>query len=181
MEMKDKAVVMDKNGIERAVTRIAHELVERNKGAQNIALIGIQRRGVPIALRIAERIKKAENVKIPVGILDITFYRDDLSMLSEHPIINDTSIDFSINDKKIVLVDDVLYTGRTVRAAIDAIMDMGRPSLIQLVVLIDRGHRELPVKADYVGKNVPTSRNEIIDVKIEEIDKNELVTISDLY
>ncbi len=179
--MKDKAVVMDKNGIERAVTRIAHELVERNKGAQNIALIGIQRRGVPIALRIAERIKKAENVKIPVGILDITFYRDDLSMLSEHPIINDTSIDFSINDKKIVLVDDVLYTGRTVRAAIDAIMDMGRPSLIQLVVLIDRGHRELPVKADYVGKNVPTSRNEIIDVKIEEIDKNELVTISDLY
>jgi len=179
--MKDKAVVMDKNGIERAVTRIAHELVERNKGAQNIALIGIQRRGVPIALRIAEKIKKAENVKIPVGILDITFYRDDLSMLSEHPIINDTSIDFSINDKKIVLVDDVLYTGRTVRAAIDAIMDMGRPSLIQLVVLIDRGHRELPVKADYVGKNVPTSRNEIIDVKIEEIDKNELVTISDLY
>jgi len=179
--MKDKAVVMDKNGIERAVTRIAHELVERNKGAQNIALIGIQRRGVPIALRIAERIKKAENVKIPVGILDITFYRDDLSMLSEHPIINDTSIDFPINDKKIVLVDDVLYTGRTVRAAIDAIMDMGRPSLIQLVVLIDRGHRELPVKADYVGKNVPTSRNEIIDVKIEEIDKNELVTISDLY
>lgn len=179
--MKDKAVVMDKNGIERAVTRIAHEIVERNKGAQNIALIGIQRRGVPIALRIAEKIKKAENVKIPVGILDITFYRDDLSMLSEHPIINDTSIDFSINDKKIVLVDDVLYTGRTVRAAIDAIMDMGRPSLIQLVVLIDRGHRELPVKADYVGKNVPTSRNEIIDVKIEEIDKNELVTISDLY
>ncbi len=179
--MKNKVEVMDKNDISRAIIRIAHEIVEKNNGAENISLIGIQRRGVPIALRIAERIKKAENIKIPVGILDITFYRDDLSMLSEHPIINDTSINFSITDKKIILVDDVLYTGRTVRAAIDAIMDMGRPNLIQLAILIDRGHRELPIKADYVGKNVPTSRNEIIDVMIEEIDNIELVTISDLY
>ncbi|GAE89190.1 bifunctional pyr operon transcriptional regulator/uracil phosphoribosyltransferase PyrR [Acetivibrio straminisolvens] len=152
--MIDKAEIMDESGIVRAVTRIAHEIIEKNKGV--------------------------EGKSVPVGILDITLYRDDLSMLSEHPIINGTEIDFPINDKKIVLVDDVLYTGRTVRAAIDALMDSGRPRMVQLAVLIDRGHRELPIRPDYVGKNVPTSRFEVVNVKLSEIDGVNCVTISDI-
>ncbi|WP_265443572.1 bifunctional pyr operon transcriptional regulator/uracil phosphoribosyltransferase PyrR [Acetivibrio straminisolvens] len=178
--MIDKAEIMDESGIVRAVTRIAHEIIEKNKGVDNIALIGIQRRGVPLARMIAEKIKGVEGKSVPVGILDITLYRDDLSMLSEHPIINGTEIDFPINDKKIVLVDDVLYTGRTVRAAIDALMDSGRPRMVQLAVLIDRGHRELPIRPDYVGKNVPTSRFEVVNVKLSEIDGVNCVTISDI-
>ena len=178
--MIDKAEIMDESGIVRAVTRIAHEIIEKNKGVDNIALIGIQRRGVPLARMIAEKIKGVEGKGVPVGILDITLYRDDLSMLSEHPIINGTEIDFPINDKKIVLVDDVLYTGRTVRAAIDALMDSGRPRMVQLAVLIDRGHRELPIRPDYVGKNVPTSRFEVVNVKLSEIDGVNCVTISDI-
>lgn len=178
--MKDKAQIMDERGITRAITRIAHEIIEKNKGIENVALIGIQRRGVPLAKRIAEKIKEVEGKSVDVGILDITFYRDDLSTLSEHPIVNGTQIDFQVTGKKIVLIDDVLYTGRTVRAAIDAIMDIGRPKMIQLAILIDRGHRELPIRADFVGKNVPTSRSEIVNVKVKEIDGINGVTISDL-
>lgn len=178
--MIDKAEIMDESGIMRAVTRIAHEIIEKNKGVEDVLLIGIQRRGVPLAKMIARKIKEVEGKTVPVGVLDITFYRDDLSMLSEHPIVNGTEINFPVNDKKIVLVDDVIFTGRTVRAAIEAVMDIGRPKMIQLAILIDRGHRELPIRADYVGKNVPTSKNEIIHVKLQEIDKVNVVTISDI-
>jgi len=172
-----KAEIMDEIGINRAITRISHEILEKNKGVEDLVLIGIQRRGVPLAKMISKKIKEVEGTSIPVGILDITFYRDDLSMLSEHPVVNGTQIDFPVNDKKIVLVDDVIYTGRTVRAAIDAIMDIGRPRMIQLAVLIDRGHRELPIRPDYVGKNVPTSKNEIVHVKLEVYDGENCVTI----
>lgn len=178
--MIDKAEIMDESGINRAVTRIAHEIIEKNKGIEDIVLMGIQRRGVPLSKMIAEKIKSVEGKDVPVGILDITLYRDDLSTLAEHPIINGTEINFSINGKKIVLVDDVIYTGRTVRAAIDAIMDIGRPKMIQLAVLIDRGHRELPIRADYVGKNVPTSKFEVVNVKLYDVDKVNVVTISDI-
>lgn len=178
--MIEKAEIMDENGIIRAITRIAHEIIEKNKGIEDIALIGIRRRGDILARMIAEKIREVEGAEIPVGALDITFYRDDLSMLAEHPVVKGTSIDFVITDKKIILVDDVLYTGRTVRAAIEALIDMGRPRLIQLAILIDRGHRELPIRADFVGKNVPTSRNETINVKLLEIDGVNKVTISDL-
>lgn len=178
--MTDKAEIMDESGMMRAVTRIAHEIIEKNKGVDNLVFIGIQRRGVPLARLVAEKVYEVEGKKVPVGILDITFYRDDLSTLSEHPVVNGTQIDFSVTGKIIVLVDDVLYTGRTVRAAIDAIMDIGRPKMIQLAILIDRGHRELPIRADYVGKNVPTSRNEVINVKLLEIDRVNVVTISDI-
>ena len=178
--MKEKAEIMDESAINRALTRISHEIIEKNKGIGNTALIGIQRRGVPLAKRIAKKIEEVEGVRIPVGILDITLYRDDLSRLAEHPIISGTDISFSVTDKKIVLVDDVIYTGRTVRAAIDALMDIGRPKMIQLAVLIDRGHRELPIRPDYVGKNVPTAKPEMINVKVMEIDGKNSVTISDI-
>ncbi|WP_010252103.1 bifunctional pyr operon transcriptional regulator/uracil phosphoribosyltransferase PyrR [Acetivibrio cellulolyticus] len=178
--MVDKAEIMDESGIIRAVTRIAHEIIEKNKGVENIVLIGIQRRGVPLAKMIAEKIKGVEGKEVPVGILDITLYRDDLSMLAEHPIINGTEINFSVNGKEIILIDDVIYTGRTARAAIDAIMDIGRPKMIQLAVLVDRGHRELPIRADYVGKNVPTSKFEVVNVKLYDVDKVNIVTISDI-
>jgi len=168
---------MDKAAIRRALTRISHEIIEKNKGIDNLALIGIQRRGVPLSERIAKKIKDVEGVGPETGILDITFYRDDLSFLNEHPVVNGTDIPFSVNGKDLVLVDDVLYTGRTVRAAIDAIMDIGRPSSIQLAILIDRGHRELPIRADYVGKNVPTSKKEFIEVKVMEFDNEEGVYI----
>ncbi len=173
-----KTEIMDESAVSRAITRISHEIIEKNKGIENLVLIGIQRRGVPLAKRIADRIKSVENSEIPVGILDITLYRDDLSLLNEHPVINGTEINFDIANKKVVLVDDVIYTGRTVRAAIDAIMDINRPNMIQLAVLIDRGHRELPIRADYVGKNVPTSRNEIVHVNVLEIDGENSVTIA---
>jgi len=178
--MIDKAEIMDESSIMRAVTRIAHEIIEKNKGVEDVILIGIQRRGVPLARLIAAKINEVEGKEVPVGILDITFYRDDLSTLAEHPVINGTEINFPITDKIIVLVDDVLYTGRTVRSAIDAIMDIGRPKMIQLAILIDRGHRELPIRADYVGKNVPTSKSEVVNVKLMAIDKINIVTLSDL-
>jgi pyrimidine operon attenuation protein/uracil phosphoribosyltransferase len=178
--MIDKAEIMDESGIMRAVTRIAHEIIEKNKGVENVYLIGIQRRGVPLAKLIAKKIHEVEGTEVPVGILDITFYRDDLSMLSEHPVINGTEINFPVTDKVVILVDDVIYTGRTVRSAIDAIMDIGRPRMIQLAILIDRGHRELPIRADYVGKNVPTSKTEVVNVKLFDIDKVNVVTLSDL-
>lgn len=161
-----------------AVQRVAYEILERNHGLRNVVLIGIQRRGVVLARRIASILEKSEGVSVPVGILDITLYRDDLSMLSEHPVINGTDIGFDINGRKVVLVDDVIYTGRTVRCAIDAIMDMGRPQNIQLAVLIDRGGRELPISADYAGKTVPAAKTEIVDVSVSEIDGDENVAIS---
>lgn len=178
--MNEKALIMDDSAISRAITRIAHEIIEKNSGVDDLVLIGIQRRGVPLAKRIASKIKDVEGKDVNVGVLDITLYRDDLSLLSEHPVINGTQIDFPIIGKKLVLVDDVLYTGRTVRAAIDAIMDIGRPMAIQLAILVDRGHRELPIRADYVGKNVPTAKTEVIHVKLQEIDHVNAVTISDI-
>jgi pyrimidine operon attenuation protein/uracil phosphoribosyltransferase len=178
--MRVKAVIMDEKTIDRAVTRTAHEILERNKGTENLALLGIRTRGVPLAQRIQGKIKEIEGVELPLGILDITLYRDDLSTIAKLPIVNGTQIDFDVNDKKLVLIDDVLYTGRTVRAALDAIVDIGRPSAIQLMVLVDRGHRELPIRADYVGKNVPTSKKEIIKVNLKEVDGENSVLIVEM-
>jgi pyrimidine operon attenuation protein/uracil phosphoribosyltransferase len=175
--MHEKVRIMDRQGIRRALTRIAHEIIERNKGTENLVLIGIRRRGVPLASRLAERIKEIEGSSVPVGTLDITLYRDDLSTLSHQPVVHQTEVGFSVEDKKVILVDDVLYTGRTIRAALDAVIDLGRPSVIQLAALVDRGHRELPIRADYVGKNVPTSRKEVIAVQLEEIDGDDGVLI----
>ncbi|SMC56107.1 bifunctional pyr operon transcriptional regulator/uracil phosphoribosyltransferase PyrR [Sporomusa malonica] len=180
VNMVDKAVIMDSQAIKRALTRVAHEIVERNKGVNDLVLVGIRTRGVPLAQRVADEIKRIEGIELPVGILDITLYRDDLSTLAYQPIVHETLIPFSINDKKVVLVDDVLFTGRTVRAALDAIIDIGRPSAIQLAVLIDRGHRELPIRADYVGKNVPTSGKEIVSVQLSSIDSGEQVVIKEI-
>ena len=162
--------LMDEAAMSRALIRISHEIIERNDGLENVAIIGIQKRGVPLAMRLRALLEEIEGIKVPMGILDITFYRDDLSMLASHPVVNGTHIPFDVNGAKIVLVDDVLYTGRTIRSAIDNIFDMGRPSCIQLVELIDRGHRQLPFKADYVGKNVPTSESEQVDVMFEDVD-----------
>ncbi|EPY2273350.1 bifunctional pyr operon transcriptional regulator/uracil phosphoribosyltransferase PyrR [Clostridium sporogenes] len=175
--MNLKAVIMDEVKIKRSITRISHEIIEKNKGGQDIVLVGIKRRGVPIAKRIAENIKNFEGIDIPVGILDISLYRDDLSELSQDPIVKNNKLDVDIKDKKIILVDDVIYTGRTVRAAIQAIFDNGRPGKIQLAVLVDRGHRELPIRPDYVGKNIPTSLSEAILVELNEIDANDSVKI----
>ena len=175
----DKTVLMDKDAIRRALTRISHELVERNKGTAGIVLVGIRSRGIPLAERIAAAIEKIEGTKPALGILDITLYRDDLSTLSYQPIVRETEIPVDITGKTIVLVDDVLYTGRTIRAALDALIDMGRPKIIQLAVLIDRGHRELPIRADFVGKNVPTSSKEAIRVMLEEHDAEERVVLAE--
>lgn len=176
----EKAQILDENGIERSLKRIAHEIVEKNKGVQDVMLVGIRRRGVPLAERLAELIRKIEDKQLTVGKLDITLYRDDLTVLSDQPVIRGTDIPGDIKGKIVILVDDVLYTGRTVRAALDAIVDMGRPRCIQLAVLIDRGHRELPIRADYIGKNVPTSRKELVHVKMREIDGEDGVVIMDL-
>lgn len=165
-----KTRIMDENAISRALTRIAHEIVEKNRGADNLALIGIQRRGVPLAREIASVIERVEGKRPLMGILDITLYRDDLSLLADVPQINGTDIPFPLNNIRLVLVDDVIFTGRTARAAIDAIMDCGRPKSIQLAALVDRGHRELPIRPDYVGKNVPTSLDEVVLVKLPEFD-----------
>jgi pyrimidine operon attenuation protein/uracil phosphoribosyltransferase len=175
--MNIKAKIMDEKAMGRAITRVSHEILEKNKGVDNLALVGIRTRGVPLAGRIANKILDIEGVELPQGVLDITLYRDDLSTIAKLPIVNGTQIDFDINEKKIILIDDVLYTGRTVRAALDAIVDIGRPSAIQLMVLVDRGHRELPIRADYVGKNVPTSTKEIIKVNLSEVDGEDSVLI----
>lgn len=177
--MREKAQLMDEKAISRAITRISHEIIERNKGIEDVVLVGIKTRGVPIANRISKKIYQIEGRYINTGEVDITLYRDDLKKVDIDPVINGSNINFSIDDKVVVLVDDVLYTGRTVRAALDAIMDIGRPKSIQLAVLVDRGHRELPIRADYVGKNVPTSKNEIISVKLDEVDKEDSVTIKE--
>ncbi len=160
--------LINKKDVSRILSRIAHELIEKNKGTENLCLVGIHRGGVYLAKRIALKIKSIENVDIPVGSLDISLYRDDIGLRKEHPIVRKTDIPFDIADKKVVLVDDVLFTGRSIRAAMDALMDIGRPAQIQLAVLVDRGHRELPIRADYVGKNIPTSMTENIEVQLEE-------------
>ena len=165
-----KKMIMDSADMHRACVRLAHELIERNRGVEDVVLVGVQRRGVPIAKKVAALVEQYEGVKLPVGMLDITFYRDDLSLLGEHPVINGTDIPFMIHNKQVVLVDDVIYTGRTVRAAIDAVLSWGRPSKIQFAALIDRGHRELPIRADYIGKNVPTSKSELVKVRIPPFD-----------
>ncbi|MDH7497035.1 MAG: bifunctional pyr operon transcriptional regulator/uracil phosphoribosyltransferase PyrR [Syntrophomonadaceae bacterium] len=180
MKVVEKARIMDEAAMRRALTRISHEVVERNKGVADVALIGIRRRGGPLAERLAARIQEIEGVRVPVGLLDITLYRDDLTTLASQPMVRRTEVPFDITDRVVVLVDDVLYTGRTVRAALDALIDLGRPKCIQLAVLIDRGHRELPIKADYVGKNVPTSSNEIVTVRVVEIDGKDEVVIEEL-
>ena len=174
-----KAQIMDEKAIGRAITRISHEIIEKNKGIENVVLIGIKTRGVPVATRIANKIEAIEGQRVDAGEMDITLYRDDLSKKQIDPVVNSTKIDFDITDKTVILVDDVLYTGRTVRSALDALMDIGRPKAIQLAVLVDRGHRELPIRADYVGKNVPTSRNEIISVTLMECDKEDSVSIEE--
>ena len=177
--MKEKAQLMDEKAMGRAITRVSHEIIEKNKGVEDVVLVGIKTRGVPIANRIAKKILSIENVCVNTGEIDITLYRDDLKKVDTDPVINGSNINFDINDKVVILVDDVLYTGRTVRAALDAIMDIGRPKAIQLAVLVDRGHRELPVRADYVGKNVPTSKHEVISVMLSETDEKDSVTINE--
>lgn len=176
--MREKAKLMDEKAISRAITRISHEIVERNKGVEDVVLVGIKTRGVHIAKRICKKIEQIENIKLNTGELDITLYRDDLKSINVKPI-NNSNIEFDINDKIVILIDDVLYTGRTVRSALDALVDIERPKSIQLAVLVDRGHRELPIRADYVGKNVPTSKNEIISVKLTETDEEDSVTINE--
>ncbi|WP_026767856.1 bifunctional pyr operon transcriptional regulator/uracil phosphoribosyltransferase PyrR [Selenomonas ruminantium] len=180
MEFIDKTVLMDTEGIRRALTRIAHEIVEKNKGVDNVVLVGIRTRGVPIAERLAENIEKIEGKKPPVGVLDITLYRDDLSTLAYQPIVRPTELPVDITGKIVVLVDDVLYTGRTIRAALDAVIDNGRPKTIQLAVLVDRGHRELPIRADFVGKNVPTSSKEVVSVQLQATDEAENVILREI-
>jgi len=175
-----KSNLLDEMAIKRAIARISHEIVEKNKGVDDIVLIGIKRRGMPLAERIAENIRSFEDTEVPVGSVDITFYRDDLEQSYEMPMIKDAAIDVQIKGKKVILVDDVIFTGRTVRAAIDAVFSNGRPQSIQLAVLIDRGHRELPIRADYVGKNIPTSRQELIQVELMETDGNEAVKLYEL-
>lgn len=175
--MKIKANLFDENAIKRAIVRIAHEITEKTDKTDNLCIVGIKTRGIPIAKRLAEEISKIENCQIDVGTLDISFYRDDLTQNSNEPTVKD-NINFSITGKNIILTDDVIYTGRTVRAALDAILRNGRAAKIQLAVLVDRGHRELPIRPDYVGKNVPTSKNEVIKVNLTEIDGADSI---DLY
>ena len=180
MDFNEKAVIMNAGEMARAVKRMAHEVVEANKGVNNLVLLGIQRRGVSLARLLGEAIKQVEGTEVPQGALDITFYRDDLSTLGPTPQVSSTEMPFDVNEKIIILVDDVLYTGRTVRAALDVIMDWGRPQAIRLAVLVDRGHRELPIRPDFVGKNVPTSQREIIKVKVKEFDEQEQVVVGEV-
>jgi pyrimidine operon attenuation protein/uracil phosphoribosyltransferase len=175
----ERGRLLDSGEIRRVLTRIAHEILERNKGAGRVALIGIAARGDDLARRLASEIQRIEGTSVPVGSLDITFYRDDIGMRSEAPEVHETRIDFDISDAVVVLVDDVLFTGRTIRAAMDALVDFGRPQAIQLAVLVDRGHRELPIRADYVGKNVPTRKDEEVQVRIAEVDGEDSVVVGE--
>ncbi len=179
-KLREKGRLMSASEIERTLVRLAHEIVEKNDGAGNIGLVGIKRRGVPLAERIGKLIEKIEKKPVDVGVLDISFYRDDLSTDGPRPTVKQGELGFDVNGRDIVLMDDVLYTGRTVRAALDALFDHGRPKSVQLLVLIDRGHRELPVMATYVGRMVPTSRREIIEVKLNEVDGNDQVLLVEL-
>ncbi|GAA0522331.1 bifunctional pyr operon transcriptional regulator/uracil phosphoribosyltransferase PyrR [Deinococcus depolymerans] len=178
--MTPKAIILTPDEVRRALTRIAHEIIERNKGAENLALIGVHTRGIPLARRLAEKLSALEGVDVPTGMLDITLYRDDLSEVAQQPIIRETQVPFDLRDRRVILVDDVLYTGRTVRAALDALIDLGRPAGIQLAVLVDRGHRELPIRADYVGKNLPTAASEVVKVKLQETDDVDSVELWDM-
>jgi pyrimidine operon attenuation protein/uracil phosphoribosyltransferase len=171
--------LLDAGEMRRALTRIAHEILERNKGAAGVVLAGIAARGDDLARRLAQEIERIEGVDVPVGALDITFYRDDIGMRAEAPEVHETRIDFDITGKTVVVVDDVLFTGRTIRAALDALVDFGRPEAIQLAVLIDRGHRELPIRADYVGKNVPTRKDEEVQVRLAETDGEDAVVVGE--
>ncbi len=177
--MNVKAVVLDENAIGRAITRISHEILEKNQGSRDIILVGIKTRGIPFANRIAKKIEEIEGERIPVYSLDITFYRDDLTEIDLDPIVNN-KFEENIDKKTLVLIDDVIYTGRTVRAALDALTDRGRPDKVQLAVLIDRGHRELPIRADYIGKNLPTSKSENVKVNFKEIDGIDSVVIVEM-
>jgi pyrimidine operon attenuation protein / uracil phosphoribosyltransferase len=177
MGVREKAQIMDGAAIQRVLTRVAHEIVEKNKGTADLVLVGLRSRGVDLARRLARRLKEIDAVDVPVGALDITLYRDDLGKGGPQPALRRTEIPFAIENKKVILVDDVLYTGRTIRAAMDGLMDLGRPRTIQLAVLVDRGHRELPIRADYVGKNVPTARTEQVQVHLQEEDGVDRVVI----
>lgn len=175
--MEYKATLMSSDDIGRALKRIAHQIIEKNHGVQDLCLIGIHTRGVPLAERLAENIAAIEGAVVPVGELDITLYRDDLSRIAEAPDVKDSRVDFTVEDKTVVLVDDVIYTGRTARAALDAVMKLGRPAKVQLCVLIDRGHTELPIRPNFVGKNIPTSVDEVVAVRLSETDEEEAVKI----
>ncbi|MBO8162303.1 MAG: bifunctional pyr operon transcriptional regulator/uracil phosphoribosyltransferase PyrR [Brevibacillus sp.] len=178
--MIEKSVIMDEAAIRRALTRIAHEILERNKGVADCVIVGIKTRGIYLARRLAEKIGQIEHAKVPVGELDITLYRDDLTHKAEDAVLKGAKLPGDITGRTVILVDDVLYTGRTVRAALDALIDNGRPKMIQLAVLVDRGHRELPIRPDFVGKNVPTSRSEIVAVQLSEVDGIDQATIRQL-
>ncbi len=175
---KEKAQVLDEHALDRALTRIAHEILERNAGSDDLAFVGLRTRGVTLAQRLAAKIARIDGVQLPVGTLDISLYRDDLG-LRRSPVVRGTEVPFSIKDKSVVLVDDVLFTGRTIRAALDAMIDLGRPKMVQLAVLVDRGHRELPIRPDYVGKNLPTSRRESVAVRLREHDGEDRVVIEE--
>lgn len=177
--LKEKSHIMDESAVKRTLVRMAHEIVEKNAGCDTLCLLGIQRRGVPLAQRLAENIRSFSDITVEVGSLDITLYRDDLDGMNVDPIVNSTKIDFSVKDRTVVLVDDVIYTGRTIRAALEAVIKKERPQRIQLAVLIDRGHRELPIRGDFVGKNLPTSRKEVVAVYVPEIDGDMGVAIFD--
>ena len=176
-DLKVIAKIIDEEGLKRTITRLAHEIIERNKGVDRIAVVGVRTRGATLAERIVDKIEAIEGKRVPLGILDITLYRDDFRRRLKQPVVQVTDIPFEIDDIDVILVDDVLYTGRTARAALDALMDFGRPSSVQLVVLVDRGHRELPIHADYVGKNIPTSIGEEVQVRLREIDNEDCVLL----
>lgn len=178
--MNIKAKIIDQDGLKRTVTRLAHEIIERNKGTENIVLIGMRTRGEFLAKRIFEKIKEVDGSSPELGVLDVTLYRDDFRTRLKQPEVHTTNITFDISEKDIILIDDVLYTGRTVRAALDALMDLGRPNTIQLCVLVDRGHRELPIRADFVGKNIPTSIDEEVKVQLSEIDEEDAVYLVEI-
>jgi len=178
--LREKLRLMSASEIERTLVRLAHEIIEKNNGSENLGLVGIKRRGVPLAQRISKLIESIEKSPVDTGVLDISFYRDDLSTAGPRPVVEKGEIGFDVNGRDIILMDDVLYTGRTIRAALDALFDHGRPKSVQLLVLIDRGHRELPIEARYIGRTVPTSRKEIIEVKLREIDEDEQVLLVEL-
>lgn len=175
--VREKAQLMSASEIERTLVRLAHEIVERNNGNEGLVFVGIRRRGVPLASRLAQKIAEIEKTATPVGILDITFYRDDLSTVDQKPVVQRAKLPFSVQDKKVIMVDDVLYTGRTTRAALDALVDQGRPRQVELCVLIDRGHRELPIQANYIGRVVQTADNEVIEVRLHEVDNEDRVML----
>lgn len=176
----EKAKLLDETQIEKVLRRISHEIIEKNRNLSELAIVGIRTRGVILGERIKKNIKEIEGIELPFGMLDITLYRDDLSLVAEQPLVKETNLEFDVTAKKIILVDDVLFTGRTIRCALDAIIDFGRPKAIQLAVLIDRGHRELPIRADYVGKNIPTSLKEFVEVRVKEIDGKDEVVLLEL-